>query len=316
MFSFLKDGKVRRTVTRTVKESRYLRYLRLLQPESRLWFREEGTLPEFLIVGAQRSGSTFLHDCLAAATSAVPSPLQKEVHYFDNKYYRSLDWYARFFEDVGNKGPEVQTYEASPYYLFNPAVPERVDAALRDIKILAVLRDPVERAVSHYKWMRQVDLETRSAEEAFRADAGRVHLERDEQYLCNFENPLYFDFDHIHYGYIRRSMYHTQIERWRAYLGPSDIRILRSEDLFENTEAVLHSVADFLGLGYTGLEDTEQTNTNESRDEIEVGEAARDIAKRALADVEEKLRAVVEPQMIVGIDPERADVQSGEPAHE
>lgn len=316
MFSFLKDGKVRRTVTRTVKESRYLRYLRLVQPESRLWFREEGTLPEFLIVGAQRSGSTFLHDCLAAATTAVPSPLQKEVHYFDNKYYRSLDWYARFFENVGSKGPEVQTYEASPYYLFNPAVPGRVDAALPDIKILAVLRDPVERAVSHYKWMRQVDLETRSAEEAFRADAGRIHLERDERYLRNFEDPLYFDFDHIHYGYIRRSMYHTQIERWRAYLGPSDIRILRSEDLFENTDAVLHSVADFLGLGYTGLEDTEQTNTNESRDEIEVGEAARDIAVRALADVEERLQAIVEPQMIVGIDPERADAQPGEPAHE
>lgn len=312
----LKSGSIRRSFTRWVKESPYLRYVRLLQPETRLWFQKEGTLPGFLIVGAQRSGSTFLHDCLALGTSAVPSSLQKEVHYFDNKFYRSLDWYARFFQEVDAQQPEVQTYEASPYYLFHPAVPGRVDAALPDIKILAVLRDPVERAVSHYKWMRQLDLETRSAEEAFRADAGRVHLERDDQYLCNFENPLYFDFDHIHYGYIRRSMYHTQIERWRAYLGPSDIRILRSEDLFENTEPVLHSVADFLGLGYTGLEDTEQTNTNESRDEIEVGELARDIAKRSLADVEEKLRAVVDPQMIVETDAERADVQPEEPAHE
>jgi len=317
MFSFLKDGKVRRTLTRTVKESTYLRYIRLLQPESRLWSRETGTLPDFLIVGAQRSGSTFLHDCLAAATTAVPSPLQKEVHYFDNKYYRSLDWYARFFEDVGQKGPEVQTYEASPYYLFNPAVPGRVDADLPDVKILAVLREPVERAVSHYKWMRQVELETREAEDAFRADAERAHLERDERYLRNFEDPLYFDFDHIHYGYIRRSMYHTQIERWRAHFGPSDIRILRSEDLFEDTEAVLQSVADFLGLEYTGLEDTNQTNTNESRDEIEVGEAAYDIAERALTDVEEKLRAVVDPQMIITGDRERTtDAHPGGPVHE
>ncbi len=316
MPSILKSGKIRRTITRTIKESKYLRYLRLAQPESRLWFRAQGSLPGFLIIGAQRSGSTFLHDCLAAATTAVPSPFQKEVHYFDNKYYRRLGWYARFFEDVRSKRPKVQTYEASPYYLFNPAVPRRVATDLPEVKALAVLRDPGERAVSHYKWMRQVGLETRSAEEAFQADAERVYLEKDEQYLRNFEDPLYFDFDHIHHSYIRRSMYHTQVKRWLRHLGPSDIRIIRSEDLFEHTKVVLRSVARFLGLDFTGLEETEQTNNNESKDEIEVGEGAREIAEHALADVGEKLQAVIDPQMIVGGDPERTDVQLEGTAHE
>lgn len=114
LLPFLQSGRVRRSVTRFVKESRLLRYVRLLQPETRLWGREPGPLPSFLVIGAQRSGSTFLHDTLAARTSAQCSPLQKEVHYFDNKYYKPLDWYARFFDSVDAEDNAVKAFETSP----------------------------------------------------------------------------------------------------------------------------------------------------------------------------------------------------------
>nr|WP_272503380.1 sulfotransferase domain-containing protein [Salinibacter ruber] len=269
-----------------------------------------------MIVGAQRSGSTFLHDCLALGTSAVPSSLQKEVHYFDNKFYRSLDWYARFFRKVDAQRPEVQTYEASPYYLFHPTVPKRVNEHLPDTKILAVLRDPVERAVSHYKWMRQVGLEKRSAEDAFRHDADRMVLEEDRHYLRQFEDPLYFDFDHIHRSYLRRSMYHTQLERWLEHFDPLDIRVVRSQDLFSDTEAVLKRLSRFLGLEYTGYRGTDQTNTNESRDDIAVEHEACQFAERVLAPVRDRMQDLITPQMRVEASPEMSGSQAAGETHD
>jgi hypothetical protein len=101
ILTFLQNGKFRRTFTRQIKESRFLRVLRMVKPEPRLWFRDKGKLPSFLIVGAQRAGSTYLHDAISVCTDAEPSPLQKEIHYFDNKYYRRVNWYRRFFRKYG-----------------------------------------------------------------------------------------------------------------------------------------------------------------------------------------------------------------------
>jgi hypothetical protein len=288
---FLTDGRVRRTVTRAIKESTYLRHVRRVQPETRLWFRDEGTLPEFLIIGAQRSGSTFLHDTLARRTSAVPSPMQKEVHYFDNKYYRSIGWYARFFESLSGRSPTAKNFEASPYYLYHPAVPTRVRETLPHVKLVAVLRNPVERAVSQYRWMRQVDLEARDAAEAFEYDARRVSLETDKAYLERFEDPLSFDFDHIHRGYIRRSLYHVQLERWAAEFPKEKLLIVSSSAMFDETEAVLEDLTDFLGLEMR--EDNSErggVNKNESTEKVEVSPEARRVVRDSVQEVYSHIR--------------------------
>jgi len=303
LFQMLKSGKVRRSLSRWVKESAYLRYLRLVQPETRIWFREEGTLPGFLIIGAQRSGSTFLHDTLTARTRARCSPLQKEVHYFDNKFYKPLDWYAKFFEQVSEHDDPAKTFEASPGYLYHPAVPKRVKRSLPSVKLIAVLRDPVERAVSQYRWIRQIGLETRDAVTAFQYDAERLDWERDPDYLERFEDPLYFDFDHIHRGYLRRSLYDVQLRRWLEYFDASQIRVLSSERLFGNTEAVLDELALFLGVALTDEAATDTINQNSSRENVPVPDEARQIAEHHLAGVAERTEAVLTNQMVIGNRP-------------
>jgi len=300
ILQILKRGEVRRSIARWIKESPYLKYIRLAQPETRIWGREPGTLPSFLIIGAQRSGSTFLHDVLAHQTSAQESPLQKEVHYFDNKYYRSLDWYSKFFDPLNNEGdPRKKTYEASPYYLYHPAVPKRVKECLPEITVIAVLRDPVARAISQYKWIRQVGLEPRGAVEAFQYDAERLDWEREPEYLKQFDNPLYFDFDHIHYGYLRRSLYDVQLRRWLTYFEPSNIRVINSSRLFKNPEQIVDELVGVLNLDRAGRGNGKSINRNSSRSDIKIPAEARKIARRHLEGVEDNLRTVLTEEMLL-----------------
>jgi LPS sulfotransferase NodH len=305
LLEILQRGEVRRTVSRAIKESPYLRYLRLIQLHTRLWGRPPGTLPSVLVIGAQRSGSTFLHDMLARRTTLRASPLQKEVHYFDNKFYRPTDWYARFFEEVSEHEATAKTFEASPSYLYHPAAPRRVRKSLPSVKLIAVLRNPVERAISQYKWIRQVGLETRGAAEAFRYDAERLDWEEDPDYLERFDDPLYFDFDHIHRGYLRRSLYDVQLRRWLEHFDSERIRVVASPVLFNRTEAVLTELAEFLGVTLASAQnETDGTvNQNASRDDVLVPQEARQIARRHLADVPERTEAELTDQMVIGERP-------------
>lgn len=300
LLPFLQSGWMRRSATRFVKEHPLLRYVRLIQPETRLWGREPGTLPSFLVIGAQRSGSTFLHDYLALNTSARPSPLQKEVHYFDNKFYKSLRWYAKFFESLEGEEAKAKNFESSPGYLYHPAVPKRVKRCLPDVKAVAVLRDPVERSISQYKWIRQCGLETRGPVEAFRDDAQRIDQETNGRSLRRFDDPLHFDFRHFHHGYLRRSLYHVQLRRWLRHFPAAQLRIVSSSTLFERPGEVVSELATFLDISDDGTSRRDAINQNTSSSEINVPAEAREIAYTHLADVESKVRAVVSPDMVVG----------------
>jgi hypothetical protein len=227
------------------------------------------------------------------------------VHYFDNKFYKSLDWYARFFGPVGNDTGRTKTFEASPGYLYHPAVPKRVKQSLPSVKLVAVLRDPVERAVSQYRWIRQIGLEARDAVTAFQYDAERIGWERDPDYLQRFDDPLYFDFDHIHRGYLRRSLYDEQLRRWLDYFGPAQIRVVSSPLLFNQTDQVLSKLIDFLGVERVSNEEqeSESINQNSSRDDVTVPEKARRIAKQHLTGVAERTESVLADRMVVGERP-------------
>jgi hypothetical protein len=233
----------------------------------------------------------------------MSSPLQKEVHYFDNKYYRNLRWYSKFFPQVsGNDEEKKKTFETSPYYLSHPAVPKRVAESLPDVKLVAVFRDPVDRAVSQYKWMRQIGLETRTAEEAFRRDADRLELAADSEYLAQFKNPLHFDSEHIYRSYLRRSLYHVQLKRWFEYFAPSQIRVVNSRTLFEKTRVVLEELSSFLKVKMEVGKKANSVNQNSSSDAIPVSDRAREIAQKSLEGVREEVEEIVSEEMVVGKD--------------
>jgi hypothetical protein len=203
--------------------------------------------PSFFIVGAQKAGTTALFDHLARHPD-VAAPLAKEVHYFDVAAHRGAGWYEAHFPLIdgaaaGPHEPARLTFDASPYYLFHPAVAERLRRYAPDARIIALLRDPAARAWSHYwhEWSRGYEqLEPMAA---FEAEAERVPDPHD-----HVGPSLGERFAHQHFSYLARSEYDRQLERWRSVFPAEQILCLRSEDLFADPAATLGQVAAFLNL--------------------------------------------------------------------
>src|SRR5690606_26180800 len=114
-------------------------------------------LPSFLIVGGQRCGTTSMYRALAQHPAILKAVLHKGVHYFDTGYHHDLAWYRAHFPlrrtaraVAARTGLQPMTFESSPYYLYHPLAAERIAADLPDVKLIVLVRDPVERAYSHH----------------------------------------------------------------------------------------------------------------------------------------------------------------------
>ena len=197
-------------------------------------------LPSVLVIGAARAGSTSLYAYLLDHPS-LAAPSHKEIHYFDLNFRRGPDWYRRHFP-LRRSGRI--TGEASPYYLFHPHVPERVLATLPDVKLIALVRDPIDRAYSHYQLACRNGREQLSFEEAIDAEPGRI----DSESARVLADPEYRSLAHRHHSYLARGRYAEQLERWLAVFPSEQLHVIRSEDLFESPAATLREVHSFLGL--------------------------------------------------------------------
>lgn len=197
-------------------------------------------LPTFLIIGAQKSGTTSLYELLAEHPE-VGRASAKEVHYFDHNYERSLTWYQAHFPRCGEA---KHTGESSPYYLYHPLCPPRVHAALPGVKLIVLLRDPVDRAQSHYHHERAYGLEPLDFAAAIVEEPRRLACE--EQRLIR--DPSYRSFAHQHCSYLSRGLYGQQLRRWYDYFAPEQFLILASEHLFANPIRILHQVQGWLDL--------------------------------------------------------------------
>jgi hypothetical protein len=208
------------------------------------------TLPDFLIVGAQRAGTTSLYNYLAAHPAVVPA-LKKETLFFANYYYRGTGWYRAHFplSSQARDGRDLRqaqhvTGEASPYYLFHPLAPARAARTVPDAHIIAILRNPVERAYSHYHHEVEMGFETLSFEEA---------IEHEEERLSGEEARLlrddrYSSLTYQNYSYLARGIYVDQLVRWVRCFCIEQVLVLSSKDLEQDPERVLAAVARFVGL--------------------------------------------------------------------
>lgn len=201
--------------------------------------RREGSLPDFLIVGAQRCGTTSLFRYLAEHPQVRPG-IGKELQYFSLHYQRGERWYRGHFPslDVGQV-----TFEASPYYLFHPSVPDRVAATLPHAKFIALLRDPVDRAYSHYLHSRAHGVEPLSFEEAIEAEPRRLEMLWGRAYdERGGRNPLRC------FSYVSRGLYAEQLERWLERFPRESLLVVRSEDMYQDPARTYAGVLDFLEL--------------------------------------------------------------------
>ena len=215
-------------------------------------------LPSFIIIGAQRCGTTSLFNYIIQHPS-VKKPLYKEIHFFDNyygAYNLGFSWYRGHFPfnifshlKTNTQNPRFITGEATPYYMFHPLCPLRIKEALPDVKLIAILRNPVERAYSHYQHSVREGYETMSFKEALEKETARLKSEREKILSI----PDYYSFNHNRYSYLSRGIYINQLQNWRKYFPKEQILILRSEDLFYDLSNVYNRLLEFIGLSQYAL---------------------------------------------------------------
>ena len=181
------------------------------------------SLPDFIIIGAQRASTTSLYRWLTAHPDVVPAWC-KEVHYFDNYDDRTLRWYRAHFPFPR---PGRLTGESSPSLLLHPLAPRRAAEDLPTTKFIALLREPVERAISNH-WLRRrngVAPQDESFEAALQREAEIA--DRDGQPIVRGEPSLL----HLHYSYVARGEYAPQLRRWFGAVGRERVLVVESERL-------------------------------------------------------------------------------------
>ncbi|MFZ0665720.1 MAG: sulfotransferase [Acidimicrobiales bacterium] len=196
-------------------------------------------LPSFIIIGAQRSGTTSLYNWITQHPDVAPAS-QKELHYFDGSNYdRGERWYRSQFPIVSGRR---RSCESTPQMLYNPVSPKYVAKDLpSSTKFVVLLRDPVERALSHYWLSRKNGAETEEIVTAFALERERLARE-DEAFRAGR-----YSYAHHKFSYVARGDYATQLARWFSCVDRDRMLVLESERLFSDQDRRL-TLTSWLGL--------------------------------------------------------------------
>jgi hypothetical protein len=245
----------------------------LRQIRGQLGLREAQPRPHFLGVGTQKGGTSTLFQLLKSHQE-VFFPNVKEVHFFTKFYDRGEGWYS---EKFANAPAGRVRGEITPFYLFHAAVPERIQALRRDMKIVVLLRHPVERTLSQYYHSCRWKLETLPLEEALAAEEERL-----QGALKVIKTPGANHLSYQEHSYVARSRYEEQLPRYFKRFGRDRVLVLRSEDLFCGDRDVLTQLERFLCIAPFPLE------TSIPRANSGLGEAS-DVPSSVRSKLEKKL---------------------------
>jgi hypothetical protein len=186
---------------------------------------EVGTLPDFVIIGAAKGGTTFFYNLLIRHPH-VESAAFKEVHYFDLLFDEGTEAYRQCFPLPRWKdGRKTITGEATPGYLFHPHAPERMAEIVPQARLITLLRNPVDLFYSSYQHRVRKGQEDRSFEQTVRAALNNPHEVR-----------------------LVRGIYVEHLLRWRRFFSAEQMLVLKSEDLFERPHDTLKLTLEFLDL--------------------------------------------------------------------
>lgn len=198
------------------------------------------SLPDFVVIGAQKSGTTSLYRYLSLHPR-IRSARIKEVDYFDLSHAFGERWYrAQFPLRAWSHGQ--LTGEASPYYLFHPHAPQRAAQLVPLAKLLVILRNPVDRAYSHYQHVVARGHETLAFEAALEHEKRVVPLEGRRI----LEDPLYRSLAHERHSYVARGEYAEQLERWLRWFPREQLHVVVAERMFGQTDEAMAEVFQFL----------------------------------------------------------------------
>jgi len=188
--------------------------------------------PYFIVIGAQKAGTTSLFSYLAQHPKIATN--RKEIHFFDRNYHKGIDWYEKIISRT--KQDRIIVGEATPSYIFEPHVSRRVFRHYPNVKLILLLRNPVDRAFSAYKMRVRNGGENRSFEEVVRSE---LKLLKDDDPVIR-RRSLKND------SIITRGIYISQIKRWMEFFPSRQMLILCAEDFFNNPRKIMKKVYRFL----------------------------------------------------------------------
>jgi len=205
--------------------------------------------PDFILIGAQKSGTTALYKYLNEHPE-FEKPCSKGTYFFDNNFSKGGRWYKSHFPLITTNifwrlfSNKKITGEFTPSYVYHPHVANRISKLFPKIKLILILRNPIDRTYSHYQHIKKSGNENLSFEAALLKEKERIDKETkkliaDENYLSPIRQR---------YSYVSRSLYANQLEVWFKYFDKNQLLIIKSEDLFENPEETYNLVLKFLNL--------------------------------------------------------------------
>jgi len=200
-------------------------------------------LPDFLIIGTQKGGTTSLYNYLISHPQVLGAA-KKEILYFDYNFSEGEKWYRKFFPLLARLRNNFLTGEADPDYLYHLRAPERIAQTIENVRLIIILRNPVDRAISHYWFEVKGGHEKLPIYEAFKREEKRI-TEAKRRILAQ---QNYYSFEYEHFSYLDRGKYAEQIKRYWAYFNPNQILILKSEDPFNHSQNTFNRITDFLNL--------------------------------------------------------------------
>jgi hypothetical protein len=211
--------------------------------------------PDYLIIGTKRGGTTSVARWLLAHPGVRPlfpaRETRKGAYYFGVNYQRGERWYRSHFPTrwghqlaERRAGSELLLGDATPYYLYHPHAAIRARQMVPLAKIVVLLRDPVDRAHSHWAERARQGVEPLGFDEAISAEERRLAGE-EERMLAD---PSYVSFAHQHHSYVDQGRYARGLSRWMAAFPPSQLLVLRSEDLFADPAGTYRQILAFLEL--------------------------------------------------------------------
>ena len=208
----------------------------------RVWFlhkigylsHKQRMLPDFLIIGAQKGGTSSLFYYLKFHPE-IKRPIKKELNYFNIFYNKGVKWYKAHFPF---KSENHITGEASPEYLFYPLAAERIKKLEPNIKLIVLLRNPIERAYSAYQMNRRKGIDPRET------------FEEAVQYELNHQKEFgnVYNAERYNYFYLERGKYAAQLSKWLVHFDKKQFLVIESESFFNNTESELKRIYQFLEI--------------------------------------------------------------------
>jgi hypothetical protein len=211
---------------------------------------QTGALPDFVVIGAMKAGTSFFYHLLTQHPY-VERAAVKELHFFNSHFNLGVEWYRRCFPQPKWKdGRRTITGEATPGYLRSPLAAERMAAIVPEARLIALLRNPVDRAYSDYQQVVRKGRESRTFEEAIGFEEATIEAKGTQPLGGQGETSVHEE-DYVSdpfHGYLSKSIYVDQLMSWSKLFPREQMLVLKSEDFFENPLETLKTAQRFLDL--------------------------------------------------------------------